>query len=152
MHKTSSRRRVAATVGIAGALAAGALITAPGAQANVGGGGCRTTGWAGTTPGVLLLPCSQEGWLADSIQAYIQVQNPNRLNIDSCAQLLRVNSNGSTTQVGDYKCNGWVSATGFGWFSGTCFFPGAGTYVVQTGYWYNNSYYGGAQSARITVY
>ncbi|MFF4579805.1 hypothetical protein [Streptomyces sp. NPDC001389] len=145
--------RALALAGMVVALMGGALIAAPAAQANVSDGGCRTSGYAGTTPGVNILPCAYPGgWWPDSIQAYVQVQNPNRLNIDSCAQLLRVNSNGSTTQVSDFGCNGWTSATGFGWYSDSLATPGYGTYVVQTGYWYAGQYWGGAQSARITIY
>ncbi|MEU3317419.1 hypothetical protein ABZ743_32740 [Streptomyces sp. NPDC006662] len=158
LHKTRralplNKRRAVATVGVVTTLFAGALIAAPQAQANVSSGGCRTAGYAGTTPGVNILPCAYPGtWWANSIQAYVQVQNPNRLDVNSCAQLLRVNGDGSTTQVTNFGCNGPSSATGFGWYSNSLATPGNGTYVVQTGYWYAGQYWGGAQSARITIY
>ncbi|MEU7061702.1 hypothetical protein [Streptomyces sp. NPDC046197] len=138
---------------IAGTVLAGGLIAATPAQADVRGGGCRLKGWAGTTPGVLLDACSMLG-AEGAFMGEVKVQNPNRLVIYVCAQLLRVHDDGSTNWAYDYKCAG-PSIGDVDWYT-----PGEypddgggylGTYVIQVGYWYNGSYYGNAQSARITV-
>ena len=151
MLKLGKSKRAIALSAATLALAGGATIsTATDAQANWGGGGCRTTGWAGTTPGVTLLPCSGGGW-GNAIAGDAYFQNPNLLNIDVCEQLLRVNSDGSTSWAHDYGCFGWTTSQGLSYSTGF-YAPGTGTYVVQIGYWYDGSYYGNAQSARISIF
>ncbi|MEV6671726.1 hypothetical protein [Streptomyces sp. NPDC051162] len=89
------------------------------------------------------------------MNATVHISNPNAIGIFPCAQLLQVNGDGSTTQVGDYGCLG-------SWTSGAPDLVKGpigvhqGTYVVQAGFWAtingHYGYYGAAQSQRITVY
>ena len=151
LSRAFRRKRLAMAAAMTGILLVGGVLSAPSAQAAIGGGGCRLKGWAGSVPGVLLLPCSMVG-AEGTIMGQINVQNPNGLFIDSCAQLLRVNNDGSTSLDTDYGCHLYADNK-FTWFTdGVYPTPYYGTYVVQTGFWYNGNYYGGAQSARITIY
>ncbi|MBC3840394.1 hypothetical protein GXW82_09690 [Streptacidiphilus sp. 4-A2] len=136
---------------IAGTVLAGGMVAATSASAATGGGGCRN-GWVGEAGGVDLLPCGY-GDGGSGVYGVIHVSDPSGLAVDECAQLLRVNSNGSTTQVADYGCSGWVSGS-FTWQTPDIG-ASSGTYVVQTGFWAtvngNYAYYGGAQSPRVSV-
>ncbi|WP_190187310.1 hypothetical protein [Streptomyces cirratus] len=133
---------------------AGGLATAESASANTSPGGCRTTGWASEPGGVQLWPCSS-GDGSVGINATVHIRNPNAIDIFPCAQLLQVNSNGTTTQVGDFGCIG-------AWTNGAPDLRKGpigvhqGTYVVVSGFWAtidgHYGYYGGAQSATIKVF
>ncbi|MBX7553549.1 hypothetical protein [Streptomyces sp. NPDC004232] len=156
MFKRNKARRPIAMISTAAAATAvvfaGGLIGAPSAQAAMSSGGCRLTGWAGTNPGVSLYPCDFQG-AEGSIGLDVKISNPNGLNIDPCAQLLLVNANGSTSWSSDLGCHGWTTSTFEQWIDSA--YPAGyanGTYVMQVGYWYNGSYYGNAQSARIQLY
>ncbi|WP_371616468.1 hypothetical protein [Streptomyces sp. NBC_00454] len=144
-------QRVAAALTIAGTLLAGGVVSAQDASANTGGGGCRTSGWASETLGISERPCAY-GDGGYGVYGQHGYRNPNGVNILPCAQLLRVNSNGSTTQVADYGCGSWTTSTNFTFNTGAIGTQD-GTYVVQAGYWVaNGGYVTGAQSARVTVY
>ena len=146
-----SKARLAATAVMAGAVLAGGLVAATDASAATSGGGCRS-GWVGEAGGVSLLPCGY-GDGVNGVYGVINISDPSGLAVDDCAQLLRVNSNGSTTQVADYGCLGWT--TGNDTFNTGDRAVPSGTYVVQTGFWAtvngNYGYYGGVQSPRIYV-
>ncbi|MGQ4432631.1 hypothetical protein [Streptomyces sp. SAS_260] len=151
-------------------LLAGTLVAAgaPPASAADYGGGCRSAnaGWASAPGGVLLNPClyvDQHSFVTGQLQA----ENLNGLNVDYCAQLLRVLGDGSTKWEENFGCQSkWnstrvVSYTAPGttfnlWADkGNSTFPGPGVYVLQVGYWAtvngNYAYYGNAQSPRIYV-
>ncbi|MFC9930943.1 hypothetical protein [Streptomyces sp. NPDC127190] len=150
------RARVATAAAFTGALLAAGVVTGQAAQANVSSGSCRLSGYASEPGGILLKPCSIglvfEG--SDQIGGEIYVQNPNHMPIDVCAQVERVNANGTTSQAYNLECVGWSSSAtqdvyAPNWWGD----PSQGTYVVQAGYWATingvYAYYGGAQSGRI---
>lgn len=135
-------RTGAASLALAGATMLGLLASAPTASAEpVSGGGCRYDS-ATVAAGVALRPCTY-GSIDNKISGTIYVTNPNNVNVYVCAQLLQVNPDNSTKQVGNFGCvRDWSSAT-----NQTFYTPGisvgAGTYVVQTGFWATiNGHYG----------
>ncbi|MER6735544.1 hypothetical protein [Streptomyces puniciscabiei] len=153
-------KRAAATVTIVGALLAGGVTLAQSASANTGGGGCRDKGYVGETYGITELPCSW-GDGGHGIYGKTNYRNPNGVSIFPCAQLLRVNADNSTTQVGDFGCLGkWLTSNqpdGSIQFNTGTLGVSNGTYVVQAGYWeYDPSgnlvYIVGAQGARVQVF
>ncbi|MBF9072820.1 hypothetical protein [Streptacidiphilus fuscans] len=143
---------IARTTAVA-ALAAGSLAIGTGAaQADPPGtsGNCRAD-WTG--PGqVTMSACgysNADGGLVPSLGVY-----DGQIGTDACAQLLRVNSNGSTTEVHDYGCNGWAPL-GYYAVNWNAYYPGDGTYVFQYGYWGtppggSYGYWGNVQSPRIS--
>ncbi|MFF8431026.1 hypothetical protein ACF07Y_39015 [Streptomyces sp. NPDC016566] len=150
-------------------LLAGAIVGpgATSASASTRGGGCRSTdaGWAHVPGGFLLNPCLYgDGY--ESVWGALQAENPNRVNADYCAQLLRVDAQGSTTVERDYGCSGWTNtyltienAPGeelSNWhYKGNTDGAGPGIYVLQIGFWAtingNYAYYGNAQSPRVYI-
>lgn len=154
-------------LGVVGCLAfAGAAFGTTSASAQVSGGGCRDTVME---PGhVEMNSCAfaaDNDWYSTRI--YPAVMTITHLwypgdpdQVDPCAQLLRVNGDGSLTQVHDFVCAGWVGpgqggatqnnwdATDRAWSA-----PAGGTYVVQSGFWAtvngHYGYYGNVQSPRI---
>ncbi|MFG2721658.1 hypothetical protein ACGFW5_25700 [Streptomyces sp. NPDC048416] len=136
------------------ACAAGSIAIATGsAHANPPGtrGNCRAD-WAG--PGqVALSACGYDngdGGLVPSLGVY-----DGQIGTDACAQLLRVNNDGSTTPVHDYGCHG-REPLGYYAASWSAYYPGGGTHVFPYGYWGtppggSYGYYGGVQSPRVAA-
>ncbi|MEV6118861.1 hypothetical protein AB0L59_42000 [Streptomyces sp. NPDC052109] len=163
MRKTLGRqgvKRAAATLTIVGTLLATGVTLAQSASANTGGGGCRDKGYADETYGISELPCSR-GDGGHGVKGETNYKNPNHVGIFPCAQLLKVNSDHSTTQVGNFGCLGkWLASNqddgSIQFNTGTLVVPN-GTYVVQAGYWEydpngNLVYIVGAQGTPVQVY
>jgi hypothetical protein len=141
-------------------------VGATSASARDWGGGCRSdnAGWA-EEPGKFSLDPRLYVNSSSFIYGTLEAENPDRVNADYCAQLLRVLGDGSTKVEFDLGCAGWTNSDGvihsargdsFNlWASrGTAAYPGPGEYV-QIGYWatINGKYgkYGNAQSPRVYV-
>jgi len=153
-------KRVGASLAVLGTLLAAGVTVAQSASANTGGGGCRDKGYAGETYGISELPCSW-GDGGHGVFGKTNYRNPNNVSVYPCAQLLRVNSDGSTTQVADFGCLGkWLSSNqsdGSIQFNTGTIGVSNGTYVVQAGYWEydpngNLVYIVGAQGSKVQVY
>ena len=152
-------KRIAAALAVAGTLLVGGVVTAQNASANTTAGKqCRLGGPASETYGISDDPCAT-GDGSRGVEDSATFTNPGNVSIKVCAQLLAVNSNGSTTQVGDYGCNAAYSTARTITLKTTLHTdigipePG-GTFVVQAGYWENGgtTYVTGAQSGRVQVY
>ncbi|MFF7755057.1 hypothetical protein ACFZCP_38920 [Streptomyces sp. NPDC007971] len=163
MRKTLGRqgvKRAAATLTIVGTLLATGVTVAQSASANTGGGGCRDKGYAGETYGITELPCSR-GDGSRGVYGETNYRNPNKVSIFPCAQLLKVNSDHTTTQVADFGCLGkWLTSNkddGSIQFNTSTIGVSNGTYVVQAGYWEydpngNLVYILGAQGTPVQVF
>ncbi len=74
-----------------------------------------------------------------------------------CAQLWRVNGDGTESFVHDYQCMGYWYYPGQGgsWSSGSYLPPSGSTYVVRVGYWAtlngHYGYYGDVESPTVYV-
>ncbi|AGS66895.1 hypothetical protein [Streptomyces collinus] len=163
MRKTLGRqgvKRAAATLTIVGTLLTTGVTVAQSASANTGGGGCRDKGYADETYGIAELPC-RWGDGSRGIYGEINYKNPNNISIFPCAQLLKVNSDHTTTQVANFDCLGkWLTsnrADGSIQFNTKTIGVSNGTYVVQAGYWEydpngNLVYIVGAQGRQVQVF
>ncbi|MBX7548064.1 hypothetical protein [Streptomyces sp. NPDC004232] len=139
----------AAALTLASAALLGGLVAAPDASAT-DWGGCRA--WEPVAAGVTLSPCAYPT-IDGRLNGWTYVSDPAGLNIDVCAQVLRVNPDGSTTEVADLHCAGWNKQP---W----AFQPGylsiaPGKYVVQAGFWAtingHYGYQGFVQSPRVDI-
>ncbi|MBY8881694.1 hypothetical protein [Actinacidiphila acidipaludis] len=142
-------------------------VGATNASASTRGGGCRSSnaGWANEPGGLQLNPCLYgDGY--ESVYGLLEAENPNRVNADYCAQLLRVDAHGSTSLEQDYGCSGWTTSDGISesapgdelsnWqHKGNTDGAGPGIFVLQIGFWAtingNYAYYGNAQSPRVYI-
>ncbi|MFJ4094574.1 hypothetical protein ACIPYS_23570 [Kitasatospora sp. NPDC089913] len=149
------RRRATRTVAASTLTAAALTMVLAGAQgasaATTAGQQCRGTGWGSIAQGVNSYPCAQGNGLT-GISGSIDYDNLNHLNILPCAELLLVNSNGSTTSVRDFGCGAWSTAGRQQFYTATRTGLPVGTYVVAAGFWYNGTYYGNLQSGRVSVF
>lgn len=117
------------------------LGVAPNASADPTGGGCRPSGYP-VAAGVSLRPCDY-GAIDNTIYGNVYVTDPTGLNIDVCAQLLQVNVDGSTTQVGDFGCAGWTNTHLQTFYTKSISVTPGVEYVLQTGFWATiNGHYG----------
>nr|BFD80690.1 hypothetical protein StreXyl84_00910 [Streptomyces sp. Xyl84] len=158
-----------AQLGVVACLAfAGVTLGTTTASAEVWGGGCRA--YVMEPGDVEMDSCAyaadtSNSWNSTRIYPAVSTiehqWNPGDPDqVDPCAQLMRVNPDGSLTQIHDFVCGGWVgpgqggpsqnewSGTDRAWSA-----PAGGTYVVQSGYWAtvngHYGYYGNVQSPRI---
>lgn len=147
---------------VAATVLTGIGASAGSASATVTNYGCRSDNTGGTyvnEPGNIGLDsCGEPGEWSDSIYARVVLDARGSTGGDPCAQLMRVNSNGSLTMVHNYGCGGWQPLGWTEWdtFYTDSFQPGRGTYVVQAGFWAQPpglpyGYYGNVQSPRVTV-
>jgi hypothetical protein len=156
-------------VALAGSmLVTGAMagVGATSASANDYGGGCRsdTAGWAKEPGGLTLNSCLYVN-SASLMFGSLEAENPNRVNVDYCGQILRVLAQGTEVEM-NLGCTGWTNSDGvnyqapsdsfdLAYHHGTEVSFGPGVYVLQVGYWAtidnNYAYFGNAQSPRTYV-
>ncbi|SEM18646.1 hypothetical protein [Streptacidiphilus jiangxiensis] len=163
-------RKAAAMLAATSAAVVGlSVATAGTASAAVGGGGCRTTGYAPEPGDMMIDPCVYgplATWSDNRVYPVVTTYQ-NGFNsgdptaVLPCAQLLSTDGHGHTTgMVHDFGCAPqWESTGDTEWDAsqqGNYFSAQPGTYVVASGFWAtingHYGYYGGAESAVITVW